>query len=198
MTPIPSHILTAIPKYPNHIAWLITLGIEPRHDPGDAVPVRANLCGANLRDTDLCGANLRGADMRGADLCGTDLRGANLRGANLCGAIGIPTDEEEAATVAAAVAAIAAEPELWEQAVWHGYGYSPVNAPKVGACGSAHCLAGWMQALTPLDSPLRQLSAEDAGWRLAPRRASEGWFGSATHLNLQAMVDAAKAQRGTP
>ena len=47
---------------------------------------RANLCGADLREADLCGADLCGADLYEANLCGADLRWANLRWANLCGA----------------------------------------------------------------------------------------------------------------
>ena len=46
----------------------------------------ADLCGADLRDADLCGADLRGANLRDADLCDADLRGADLRCANLRGA----------------------------------------------------------------------------------------------------------------
>ena len=38
--------------------------------------MKANLCGADLRDADLCGA-----DLRYANLCNANLRGANLRGA---------------------------------------------------------------------------------------------------------------------
>ena len=47
---------------------------------------RADLCGADLRNADLCNANLRGASLRGADLCDADLYGADLRGADLCNA----------------------------------------------------------------------------------------------------------------
>jgi len=62
---------------------------------------RANLRGANLRDTNLhgvdlrranlggahlSGANLHGADLSGADLSGADLSGANLHGVDLSGA----------------------------------------------------------------------------------------------------------------
>ena len=51
----------------------------------------ANLCGANLYNADLCNADLYNADLRNADLRGADLRGAylrnaDLRGANLCNA----------------------------------------------------------------------------------------------------------------
>jgi hypothetical protein len=62
----------------------------------EAVRLRANLGGANLRGADLGGANLGGANLRGAylgganlggaDLGGADLGGANLRGADLGGA----------------------------------------------------------------------------------------------------------------
>ena len=44
---------------------------------------RANLSGADLRDTNLRGANLRGADLSGANLRGADLSCANLSGADL-------------------------------------------------------------------------------------------------------------------
>ncbi len=53
---------------------------------GDKDGVMADLCGADLRDADLCGADLCGADLRDADLCGADLCGADLRDADLCGA----------------------------------------------------------------------------------------------------------------
>ncbi|EBI3073288.1 pentapeptide repeat-containing protein [Salmonella enterica] len=80
-----------------HKVWITSM-----RESGSRADLRgANLCGANLRDADLCGADLRGAnlcganlrdadlcgaDLRGADLCGADLRGANLCGANLCDA----------------------------------------------------------------------------------------------------------------
>ena len=47
---------------------------------------RANLIGADLRESNLIGADLRGADLRGADLSGADLRDTNLIGADLRGA----------------------------------------------------------------------------------------------------------------
>ena len=82
-----------------HALWL-------RNDPNG---IRADLCGASLREAslsevnlggaslygaDLRGADLRGADLReaslgGADLRGADLRGADLRGADLGGAVNV-------------------------------------------------------------------------------------------------------------
>jgi len=164
----------------------------------------ANLSGANLSGADLRGANLRGADLRGADLSGADLRWVDLSGADLRGAdlrwvalreaVGVATPEEEEATLSAAIDAIAREPALWNQGLWHEVGYSPIEAPEVGACGSAHCLAGWMQAQLPLGHELRKVEAQWAGTILAPRAAAAGWFDSETHPDLQARVDAAKAK----
>ena len=48
--------------------------------------VKANLCGADLRDANLGNADLCGADLSGANLCGADLCNADLGNADLCGA----------------------------------------------------------------------------------------------------------------
>ena len=159
----------------------------------DADLRRAVLTGAVLRGAVLTGADLTGADLRGAVLTDADLRRAVLRGAVLTGAVGLVTPEEEEATLSAAVAAIAQEPERWNQELWHGEGYNPATATEVGACGTAHCLAGWMQAQLPIGHDLRKVSAYYAGVMLAPRAAAAGWFGGSVHPDLQARVDAAKA-----
>jgi hypothetical protein len=175
----------------------------------------ANLRDADLRDADLTGANLRGANLRGAYLTGAyltgayltgayltgayltgaNLRDADLRDADLRGAVGLASPEEEAANIAAAVEAIAAEPQHWDQAVWHGGGFDPAAAVAVGSCGTAHCLAGWLQTLLPIGDERRELDPETCGWVLAPRAASAGWFASKAHPDLQARVDAAIAKR---
>jgi hypothetical protein len=158
----------------------------------------ANLSGADLRWADLRWADLRGADLRGANLSGADLSGADLSGADLSEAVGVATPEEEEATLTAAIAAIAREPALWNQGLWHDAGYDAEAAPDVGACGSAHCLAGWMQAQLPIGHELRKVDAQLAGTALAPRAASAGWFSSDTHPDLQARVDAARAKLAVP
>ena len=150
----------------------------------------ANLTGANLRGANLTGANLRGAYLRWATLTGADLTGADLRRA-----VSLASPEEEAANIAAAVEAIAAEPHHWNQAVWHGNGFDPAAAAAVGSCGTAHCLAGWLQTLLPIGDERRKLDPESCGWALAPRAAEAGWFASDTHPDLQARVDAAIAKR---
>lgn len=153
----------------------------------------ANFVHADLNSADLTGANLAYVDLDGANLTDANLTEAVFTGVNLNAAIGIVSPEEEEATLAAAIAAIAAEPENWLQRVWHDRSYSPATASAVGSCGAAHCLAGWMQALLPLDHPFRSFTAARAGWALAPRAAQAGWFSAITQPDLQARVDAAKA-----
>jgi len=194
--PIPPH-LAAYPWYAPHLAWLA--------DPDTGA--RADLTGARLTGADLSGADLTGARLTGADLSGArltdarltdaDLTGARLTGADLTRAIGLVTPGEEEATISACVAAIAAEPDHWDQDLWHGGAYDPATAPAVGSCGTAHCLAGWAQALLPLDHPLRLVDPQDAGWALMPRAASAGWFRATTHPDLAARVAAAKAAKET-
>ena len=154
-----------------------------------------NLSGADLSGANLSGANLSETNLSGADLSGANLSGANLSEADLSGAVGLTSPEEEAANIAAAVEAIAAEPHHWNQAVWHGSGFDPAAAPTVGSCGTAHCLAGWMQALLPIGDERRKLDPESCGWALAPRAASAGWFAPVAHRDLQSRVDTAIAKR---
>jgi len=92
MAKIPDH-LAKYDWYGPHLAWQgFDVPFEPR---------RANLRGANLSGSSLCGAdlthaNLRDANLSGSSLCGAnlihanlthaDLRDANLSGSSLCGA----------------------------------------------------------------------------------------------------------------
>jgi hypothetical protein len=52
---------------------------------------------------------------------------------------------------------------------WHGTGWSPECGPE-HACETAHCLAGWAQALCP-DKSIRMLDPTTAGVRLIPLAA---------------------------
>lgn len=124
-----------------------------------------------------------------------DLRDADLSEADLSEADGYTSPEEESANIAAAVEAIAAEPEHWDQTVWHGVGYDAAAAATVGSCGTAHCFAGWMQAMLPLGDGRRELDPESCGWLMAPRAAAAGWFATEAHPDLQSLVDAAIARR---
>ena len=144
-------------------------------------------------------ADLTGAYLYRANLTGANLTWANLSWADLTGATGIATEGEEAATLAACLAAIAAEPEHWQQSTWHGDDYDAAEAPAVGSCGSAHCLAGWAQALLPLGDPRRSLDPQVCGTQLMPRAAAAGWFAGDVHPGLAAAVEAARAKvGGTP
>lgn len=144
MTPIPVH-LAAHDWYAPLQAYLRSIGLTPRHDPGDAAPVRADLSGADLlgaslrradlRDADLLGANLTGAilrraDLSGADLTDTNLSGVDLSGADLRGAKGLPTKAIVPDIDAAILAAIEADGCALEMSEWH-------------TCETAHCRAGW-------------------------------------------------------
>jgi len=149
--PIPSH-LAKLPWYAPHLAWAISAGYAVLHDPADAEASRADLSGADLsgadlsdavlrgadlsaadlrgaalRDADLRGAVLRGADLSGADLSGADLSGADLRGAVLPPVPVVPDIDKQI------LAAVTANPELFDMGSWHGE----------ASCGTAHCRAGW-------------------------------------------------------
>ena len=81
MTPTPSPIpnnLANLDWYPGHLAWITSMGLTTHHDPGAAVPARADLSGADMRDADLRNADLSGADLTDADLNGADLTDADL------------------------------------------------------------------------------------------------------------------------
>jgi hypothetical protein len=211
---IPRH-LEIFPWYAPHQAHCLAVYGWARHSPPEGtVAARANLrdanlTDANLTDADLTGANLTYANLTGANLTYADLTYANLTGANLTyanltdadltDAIGLVAQEEEAATLAACVEAIAAAPaDLWNQAIWHHEAYRPEAATEVGACGTAHCLAGWAQALLPVGDERRRLHPQTCGSLLLPRAASQGWFGSDVHPDLAAAVAAARARLAVP
>ena len=65
MIPIPIYLATYAWYAPQCARVLSAYG-ECRHDPGDAVPRRADLRRADLRRAGLGGADLRGADLRRA------------------------------------------------------------------------------------------------------------------------------------
>lgn len=57
-------------------------------------------------------------------------------------------------------ARIMADPASLDMAWWHGDGWSPYVRPG-DACGTAHCLAGWVQVLAT-DGAIRRMSAKSA------------------------------------
>lgn len=145
----------------------------------DANLAGANLAGAYLAGADLDGANLDGANLDGADLAGAyldgaDLADANLAGANLAGAylaraksLPVPS-AEEIARLDQVREIVLAKPERLKMNSWHSGNWTPDHTPEEEhSCGSAHCIAGWLQALSP-DKKIREMSAESAGYTLAP------------------------------
>ena len=115
-------------------------------DLGEANLGGANLHGANLRRADLGEANLREANLGEANLREANLREANLGGANLGGAYGIPPREEAIALLDEIRAVVVDTPDRLDMSSWHEDDDRPHD------CGTAHCLAGWAQALRQLDT----------------------------------------------
>jgi hypothetical protein len=133
----------------------------------DADLTGADLAGANLTDAYLAGADLAGANLRGANLAGANLRGADLAGANLAGAEWEATPEE-IERLDAVREIVLAKPERLRMSTWHSDEWTPDHTPEEErTCGSAHCIAGWLQALSS-DPAIRMMDAEAAGRKLAP------------------------------
>ena len=71
---------------------------------------------------------------------------------------------------------VLAKPERLVMADWHSDTWNPTHTPEEEhKCGSAHCIAGWLQALSP-DQKLREIEAQDAARQLAPVAAASGIF----------------------
>ena len=59
-------------------------------------------------------------------------------------------------------------PKRLHMADWHSNNWTPEHTPEEEhACGSVHCIAGWLQALSP-DLAIRQMEPYEAGKKLAP------------------------------
>lgn len=197
MLPFPSH-LTKYDWYAPHQAWLRERGYSWHHDPAEASPRRmvlsgavlsgadlrgAVLRGADLRDADLSDADLSDADLRDADLRGADLSDADLRGAVLSGADLGDADLRGAKHVATREECIVRLDEIRTHVIdhgdklrmdtWHDGAWTAECEPQ-HACQTAHCLAGWAQALCP-DKAMRELDPVTAGVRLIPLAAPLFW-----------------------
>ena len=79
---------------------------------------------------------------------------------------------EEIERLDAIRAIVLANPGRLHMAIWHSARWRPEHTPEEEmTCGSAHCIAGWLQALSP-DPAIRKMDAEEAGRLLAPTAAS--------------------------
>jgi hypothetical protein len=133
-----------------------------------AVKSGANLAGANLAGANLAGANLAGANLAGANLADANLARANLAGANLADANLARATPEEIARLDEVREIALAKPERLNMAGWHSENWTPEHTPEEEhSCGSAHCIAGWLQALSP-DPEIRKMDPQSAGVKLAP------------------------------
>jgi hypothetical protein len=153
----------------------------------------ANLAGADLSDANLAGADLAYANLSDANLAYANLAGADLAGANLTRATGLirPTSEE-IARLDAVREIVLARPERLQMSDWHSREWDPSHTPEEEhSCGSAHCIAGWLQALSP-DPEVRNKDPESAGELLAP--ASSWIFYRSDAYALQWLRDRAYAK----
>jgi hypothetical protein len=137
-----------------------------------AVKSGANLAGAYLARADLAGADLAGANLAGADLAGADLSGADLAGANLARVKNfLRPSPEEIMRLDEVREIVLKKPKRLAMDSWHSGNWTPEHTPEEEyVCGSAHCIAGWLQALCP-DAKVRQMDPRMAGVKLAPASA---------------------------
>jgi len=168
----------------------------------DAYLAGANLAGANLADAYLVDAYLAGANLARAYLAGANLARANLARANLAdanladaylaGAKTDPASPEEIARLDAVREIVLKKPERLHMNDWHSSKWNPDHTPEEEHdCGSAHCIAGWLQALCP-DKAVRQMPADSAGALLAPTQRH--MFYTSNVVALQWLTDRAYAR----
>ena len=73
-------------------------------------------------------------------------------------------------------AIVTTKPKRLDMSGWHSAGWTPEHTPEEEhKCGSVHCIAGWLQALSP-DPAVREMDAQAAGCKLAPVAAASGIF----------------------
>ncbi len=101
---------------------------------------------------------------------GVGLRGVDLSGVDLSGVIGIATEEEENALLSEIQVIVESMPERWRMSEWHSDNEwrNKTPADALNNCGTAHCLAGWAQTLSP-DPAIRAMDPARAGAILLPR-----------------------------
>ena len=143
---------------------------------------------ANLADANLARANLADANLADANLAGAYLAGANLAGANLAGVKSGPASPEEIARLDQVREIVLKRPERLYMNDWHSSNWDPSHTPEEEfECGSAHCIAGWLQALSHDEKLRAHSSAEYVGKTLAP--ASAHMFYASDVVALQWLKD---------
>lgn len=127
---------------------------------------------AALEQATAAKADLRGADLRGAVLRGAVLSDAVLRGADLRGADGEPlprASPEQAIENLDKVREIILDNEQrLRMSTWHAdSGWQERTCAEEAVCGTAHCLAGWLQVCAT-DPQIRTIDPHLAGILQAP------------------------------
>ena len=131
-----------------------------------AIRADANLAGADLAGADLARANLAGADLAGANLARA--KAAELSEAQRAACNMNPASGEEIARLDAVREVVLKNPRRLRMDTWHSDEWDATHTPEEEhTCGSAHCIAGWLQALCP-DPAIRELDPRAAGFKLAP------------------------------
>ena len=155
-------------SYSVQMGAAVKIAVKARANLARANLAGANLEGANLADAYLADAYLADAYLEGANLARAYLEGANLARANLEGALTTPASPEEIARLDQVREIVLKKPERLCMSDWHSSQWDPSHTPEEEhECGSAHCIAGWLQALSP-DKEVRNMHPEAAGKTLCP------------------------------
>ena len=137
-----------------------------------AVKARANLADADLADAYLARANLARANLADADLAGANLARANLADADLADAIYdvLPATPEESVVALDKVREIILDNERrLNMGLWHEDDkWAQRTCAEEATCGTAHCLAGWLQVCSTNEKIRKLPNVEMAGALAAP------------------------------
>lgn len=144
----------------------------------EAVSKGASLVGVGLTGVGLTGAYLREANLREADLRGADLTRANLTGADLTDGYLLKDENDEPIKHAGPDESVANLDKVREivlddearldMSLWHANeGWTKRSCAEEAICGTAHCLAGWLQVCST-DKTLRSIDPQLAGIYAAP------------------------------
>jgi hypothetical protein len=121
---------------------------------------------------------------------------AALQPTSRCQPRGCQPSPEEIARLDEVREIVLKQPKRLVMASWHSGNWTPEHTPEEEhACGSAHCIAGWLQALCP-DPKVRQMDPMAAGVKLAP--ASAYMFSGSDTVARQWLKDRGYAQAAKP
>ena len=89
-------------------------------------------------------------------------------------------------------------PKRLRMSGWHSGNWNPNHTPQEEhACGSAHCIAGWLQALCD-DKDMREVNPQFAASTLAPVAAASGIFFVDDDMALEWITERRYAKTAEP